>query len=209
MASIIPAIIPSSFQHLQSEVEKVKDLVSLVQVDIADGLFVKNKTWPYVGDTGEFEKLTREELGLPFWEDVDYEFHLMIENPQACIEDWIHAGASSIIVQIEARTDMESVIAMCKAAEVSFGLSLKPSTDISKISPFVDKIDFLQCMGSNDLGHHGATLDVSVYDKIKQLHTLYPNVPIAVDIGVSEETAPKFVAAGATKLVSGGAIFET
>ncbi|MCC5260089.1 hypothetical protein, partial [Staphylococcus aureus] len=46
MIEVVPAIIPESFLHLHDEVSKVKDFVSLVQVDIADGQFVKNKTWP-------------------------------------------------------------------------------------------------------------------------------------------------------------------
>lgn len=209
MAEIIPAIIPESLSHLYDEVAKVKDFINLVQVDIADGIFVKNKTWPYIGDHGEFEKLLREETGLPFWEDVNYEFHLMIESPEKTLEDWIKIGASGIIVQIETISNIETIVEMCKANEVTFGLSIKPSTSIEKVAQYSGKIDFLQCMGSDDLGHHDAVLDSSVFEKIKDLRRLYPNMPIAIDIGVSRETAPDFVSLGVTKLVSGGAIFQS
>src|SRR5574337_1281408 len=101
MVEIIPAVIPEKFSDIEHEVQKVKDLVKLVQIDIDDGRFVEAKSWPYVGDTGEFEKLIKEEIGLPFWEDVDYEFHLMIENPEQSLENWIRLGASGIIVQVE------------------------------------------------------------------------------------------------------------
>ncbi len=209
MTTIVPAIIPESFSHLHNEVAKVKDFVSLIQIDIADGKFVKNKTWPYTGDEGEFEKLLREEIILPFWEDVDYEFHLMIESPEKTLEDWIKIGANGIIVQIEAVSDMEGIISMAKVSGVSLGLSIKPSTDIKKVAQVSRQIDFLQCMGSDDLGYHGAKFDNLVLEKIKQLRNLYPDLPIAVDIGVSKETAPDLISAGATKLISGGAIFQS
>lgn len=213
MIEIIPAIIPESFEHLHDEVAKVKDFVSLVQIDIADGIFVKNKTWPYVGDNGGFEKLLKEEIGLPFWEDVDYEFHLMIDEPEENFENWIKIGANGIIVQIESVKDteksMEAIIQMAKATEVNLGISLLASTHVSKIGPYGSRIDFIQCMGSDDLGHHNASLDTSVFEKIKELRTMYPNLPIAIDIGVNKETAKDFISAGATKLISGGAIFES
>lgn len=208
MAEVIPAIIPENFSHLHDEVEKVKNFVQLVQIDIADGQFVKNRTWPYVGDAGEFEKMLKEEMGLPFWEDVDYEFHLMIENAEQSLENWIKIGASGIVAQVEVVKDMEMISELCKANEVALGLSIKPRTNISEIVKHIDKIDFIQCMGSNDLGHHGAYLDETVFEKIKNLRQLYPNIPIAIDIGVNKETAAHFIEAGATKLISGSAIFD-
>src|SRR5579872_3303349 len=158
MADIVPAIIPRSFDHLTTEVSKVRDFVQFVQVDIADGVFTTHKTWPYIGDAGEFEQLSVEEIGLPFWEDLDYEFHLMIEKPEKTVEDWIGVGASSLVVHAEATQDMPGIIEMCKAAEVEIGVALKASTDIAMIDSYAKDLDFVQCMGSDDLGHHGAAL---------------------------------------------------
>jgi ribulose-phosphate 3-epimerase len=187
----------------------VKDFVDCVQVDISDGLFTKFRTWPYIGDTGEMEQLRIQEIGLPFWEDIDYEFHLMVTEPETVVGDWILAGASSIVVHLEAVNDMEAISKMCKASEVSLGLALKPSTDSALIKQYAEVIDCIQCMGSNDLGHHDAVLDESTFARIEKLRELYPNKDIAIDIGVTELTAPQFVDAGVTKLISGGAIFES
>ena len=208
MTTILPAIIPESFNHLHDEVAKVKDFVSCVQVDIGDGQFIKNKTWPYRGDMGEFEGLLREDMGLPFWEDIDYEFHLMIEQPEKTIQNWITVGASSIVVQIEATTQMEAIIEMCHSAEVSLCIAIKPSTDTATIAPYVDRIECIQCMGSDNLGHHNEQLNESVYEKIRFFRETYPEMQIAVDIGVNHNTAQMLVASGATKLISGGAIFQ-
>jgi ribulose-phosphate 3-epimerase len=206
---VIPAIIPRNFRHLEEDVAKVKDTVNLVQVDICDGIFVKNRSWPYHGDNGEFAKILNEEMGLPFWEDVDYEFHLVMNEPEKSIEEWIRIGASSIVVQIETVTDMDSIIHLCKSAEVAIGISLKASTPIDAVKDYVEDIDFVQCMGSDDLGHHHAVFDNSVLGKIKELRGLYPDLPIAIDIGVSRETAGDLVSAGVTRLVTGGAIFDS
>ena len=81
--------------------------------------------------------MVQEEMGLPFWEDVDYEFHLMIEKPEETVLDWIKLGASRIIVQLESTTEMRAIIDMCKAASVEVGIALKPSTDHELLAPFI------------------------------------------------------------------------
>lgn len=208
MIEVIPAIIIKNYKQLEDKVSLVKDFVDVVQVDIADGKFVHNTTWPYVGDEGELLSLVSEEQGLPFWEDVDYEFHLMIEDPEAHIEEWIKVGASRIIVQYESVTKMQEIIDQCKGAQVEIGIAIKPGTDVSVLESYVSQIDCIQCMGNNELGRHGAVLDVSVLEKIKMLKEKYSDMPIAIDIGVHEDTREALVSAGADVLVVGSAIFD-
>lgn len=209
MAEVIPAIIPEQFSQIQEEVSKVKELVTKVQVDIGDGLFSKNKTWPYRNDAGEFTQLLNEEIGLPFWEDIDYEFHLMIENPEKVIGDYIHIGVSSLVVHVEKVTDMKSVSELCRGAGVNLVLAILPSTDNAMLEQYEGLYDGIQCMGSDRIGHHGETLNDMVYDKIRTLREKYPDMPIAIDIGVDEHTAEDLVSAGVSVLVSGSAIFES
>lgn len=208
MAEVIPAIIVKNFTQLQEKVSLVKEYVNVVQVDIVDGVFVHNTTWPYVGDQGELVALVSEERGLPFWEEVDYEFHLMIEKPEEHIEEWIKAGASRIIVQYEAVKDMHAIIDQCRAVQVEVGIAIKPSTNISVLEPFIHQIDCIQCMGSDELGRHGAPLDLSVLEKIKTLREKYPEMNIAIDIGVHENTVRELMDAGVDTLVAGSAIFD-
>ena len=91
---------------------------------------------------------------------------------------------------------------------MSVGVAIKPSTDISKLEPFVSGVDFIQVMGSDELGKHGVELEDKAVDMIKALRERYPERIIAIDIGVSEETAGMLVDAGVTKLISGGAILN-
>ncbi|KKW10400.1 MAG: hypothetical protein UY50_C0035G0012, partial [Parcubacteria group bacterium GW2011_GWA2_49_9] len=75
---IVPAIIPKDFSDIAEKLELVKGTAHSVQIDIADGKFAPNKTWPYIGDHGEMTGILREEEGLPFWKDFDFEFDLMV-----------------------------------------------------------------------------------------------------------------------------------
>lgn len=208
MTTVVPAIIVKNFKQLEEKVSLVKDYCTFVQVDITDGKFTHNQTWPYVGDEGEYTALVTEERGLPFWEEVDYEFHLMVERPEETVADWIKMGASRIIVQIESTDKMQEIIDLCKAASVEVGIALKPSTDSEQISPFVEQINCIQCMGNNELGRHGAPLDVSVLDKVKAFREKYSEMNIAIDIGVHADTASSLVDAGFDTLVAGSAIFD-
>ena len=228
MTQVLPAIIPRTKEQLEEEVRRVAGFASLIQVDISDGLFTPIKTWPYNGRDGEFfEQLKAQEAGWPRWEDVDVEIHLMIKDPENTVLDWIHTGVSAVVAHIEATENFQKVIDICRENLVSIGVAIKPSTDIEKIKPFVDGVypvrspegsqgeftsngvDFIQVMGSDALGKHDVPLDPKAITLISKLHELYPERIIAIDIGVNEDTAETLVDAGATKLISGGAILET
>lgn len=228
MTKVVPAIIPHTKEQLTEEIRKVAGFADLVQIDICDGVFVPTKTWPYNGrDSDFFEKLKTEEEGWPRWEDVEFEIHLMVKNPEEVLLDWIRTGASAIIAHIEASEDFQKVIDICKENNVSLGVAIKPSTDIEKIKPFIEQVhpvrdlegsqsepssngvDFIQVMGNDLLGKHNIPLDLKAVEKIKSLRNLYPESIIAIDIGVTEDTEDLLVDAGANKLISGGAILNS
>lgn len=209
MIQVVPAIIPHTKEQLEEEIKKVAKFASVVQVDITDGIFVPTKTWPYNGrDVDFFEKLKNEEVEWPGWEDVNVEVHLMIKNPEETVLDWIKTGASTVIAHIEATDNFQEVIDLCREKLVSVGVAIKPSTDINRLTPFVAQVDFIQCMGSDHLGRHDVALDKKAILQIKELHRLYPERIIGIDIGVNDDTAQELVSAGISKFISGGAIFE-
>lgn len=210
MVQVLPAIIPINKQQLSEEIKKVSTFARLIQVDISDGVFTPVKTWPYNGkDQDFFDSLKKEGVGWPDWENIDVELHLMVENPENILEEWIHTGISGVVVHIEATNDFKKVIDICKQNEIVLGLAIKPSTDISKIEPFVEQIDFIQVMGSDSLGRHGTSLENEAVEKIKTLRRLYPERIISIDIGVTTDTLETLVSAGANKLISGSAILDS
>jgi ribulose-phosphate 3-epimerase len=209
MIEVVPAIIPYSREQLEEEIGKVASFTKLVQIDISDGLFTGSMTWPYNGkDQDFFESLKKEEATWPQWENVNIELHLMVNSPENVISDWIQTGVSTIVAHIEATHYFQKVIDLCREKEVSVGVAIKPSTDISAIQSFIPQTDFIQVMGNDVLGRHGVPLDPKAVEKIKLLQKQYPNRIIAIDIGVSEATENILVSAGADKLISGGAILN-
>ncbi len=210
MTKVLPAIIPINKAQLTEEIEKVSYFAELVQVDISDGVFTNTRTWPYNGqDRDYFEKLKTEEEGWPKWEETDVELHLMISKPEEVLEEWIATGVSSIVAHIEATNDFQKVIDICREKNVSVGVAIRPSTDISRIESFVSQVDFIQVMGSDLLGKHGVELEEKSLEMIKSLRAKYTDSIIAIDIGVTEENAETLVDAGVNKLISGGAILNS
>lgn len=217
MVEVIPAILPKNYENLKNDVALVRGVVPLVQIDICDGIFTKSRTWPFLGGDFDihFKAIMNEEEGMPFWEDIDFELDLMVADAVENFDIYTKLGPKGIIFHIEAVGNLESFkdfvegIDMYIRDSMKIGVAINPSTELEKIFPIVSHVDFVQCMGNDTLGHHGVELDEKVLERIKILREKYPDLPIAIDIGVDQETAPALVEAGVTKLVSGSAIFNT
>jgi ribulose-phosphate 3-epimerase len=212
MIEIIPAIIPKSLSDLKSKLELVQGETPKVQIDVVDGVYAGEESWPYNTDFKEFEEIESGLEGLPLWQDFDFEFDLLIQNTAEETERYLRLGAQGIILHFESfeeREMLEDAISIARDYEVKIGLALKPSTPNKKIYEFLGEVDFIQIMGSDRIGYQGESLDERVYQKIKDLKSEFPNMAVGVDIGVNFETASKLVEAGATRLVAGSAIFNS
>ena len=204
---IIPAILPKDFADLESHVAKVKGLVPLVQVDICDGQFTPSPSWPYKKHDSNFNAIVKEDRGLPFWEEVEYEFDLMVNDVEDAILDYVAAGASRIVLHAESKGDIAKAIEMLQG-KVEIGLALNIDTSIDIIEPYKTKIQHIQLMGIDSIGFQGQIFDKKVVKKIKEVKERYPNLLVQIDGGVSLETAPLLKAAGVDRLIIGSAIFE-
>ncbi len=206
---IIPAILPKNFKEIEDKVELVKGVSDYVQIDICDGKFVRSTTWPYWKQDENFEKILHEEMGMPSWEDVDYEFDLMIDNPtEDDARKWLSAGAERIVLHLESSKDLSPIISILSGlVEIGIAIDLKTNTD--EIKKYEDKIQFIQCMGISKVGFQGQKFDTGTIDKVREVKLKYPNLKIQVDGGVSLENAHLLGEAGADRLVVGSALFET
>jgi ribulose-phosphate 3-epimerase len=213
MIQIVPAILPQKFADIAAQAARVAGIVPRAQIDIADGIFAPEKTWPYLGEDAEsdFAKLIRQDEGFPEWGTLDYELDMMIEHPQMVVDQWIDAGIAAVIPHIEsgAEDEIDQVMRAARSRGVGFGIALIPSTPTHALDRWYRDVDFIQVMGSNTIGRQGTPLADSAVDKIIEIKRMWPDCVVAVDIGVNEETAPRLVAAGATKLVSGSAIWNS
>lgn len=206
---IIPAIIPSSLSELTSQVSLVKGLVDIVQVDISDGIFTPTLTWP-INSVGkkEFATIVAEKDSLPFWQDVNYEVDLLVSEPEKHINDWIKAGVTSAVIHVESRGDLQKVCQVLEQNFVQVVLGINPSTQNSELRTLITDQRSIQCMGNDKIGFHGVELNPIVLDKISELKKIYPNTPIAIDIGVNHSTIKSLSDVGVTRFVAGSAVFK-
>jgi ribulose-phosphate 3-epimerase len=210
---IIPAILPKRYRDIEQSVEAVFGSADTVQVDFVDGQFATNKTWLFNGKEeeiiGEFE---REERGLPHWQDMNYEFDLMVRDPLQHMDKFLMLGPSKLIFHVES-LDQEKMVQYFETipeiirTTVSFSMAIGIYTDPESIRPYLPHITGIQCMGIATIGYQGQPFDERALDQIRALRTVYPEMPIAVDGAVSEETIEKLIEAGATQFVIGSAIF--
>ncbi len=214
MIEIIPAVLPHSFADLEEHLAKVQGVAKKVQIDIVDGVFAPGKTWPY-RDRSTFDTIVEQEHGLPFWESLDFEFDLMVEAPCEELMNVVHTGASRVVVHAGshgAAAALQMLVDLREdtgAFSVQAGVALAAHAQPDELEPFEAQFDFVQVMGIEHEGRQGEPFDPD--DKalflLQRLRRRYPALPIQVDGGVTLDNAPQLVAAGATQLVVGSAIF--
>jgi ribulose-phosphate 3-epimerase len=212
---IIPAILVDDFETLQDQIELIKLGTKRIQIDICDGQFVHNATWPYRKPDNNFEMLIREDISMPGWEKIDYEFDLMVNKPEEVVDDWVSVGATRIVLHIESKGNVIEAVKKL-AGRVEVGIALNIDTPVGKISAVLGdtsadtsaQFQFIQLMGIDQIGFQGQEFDMKVITKIAEVKKAFPDLPISIDGGVSLENAQDLIEAGADRLIVGSAIFE-
>jgi ribulose-phosphate 3-epimerase len=201
MAKVAPSILSADFSELWNDVKLVEAAgADMLHVDVMDGHFVPNIT---IGPV--VLKALRNKTNLPF------DTHLMIENPDAYIEEFIKAGSNIVTVHAETCSHLHRTIQNIKEYGVKAGVSLNPASPLSLIECIVEEVDLLLLMTVNP-GFAGQKFIKAVLPKIRSARKMIEDrrlrVDIEVDGGINLETAPLAVEAGANILVAGSAIFD-
>jgi len=202
MIEVIPAIISKSFEELKEKVKLVEPYVEWTQLDVMDGIFVDNTTWPYRAGKNNPSDLKNLKTSLKL------EVHLMVNKPEEVIDDWIKSGVQRIIFHYKATDKHGEIIEKIKEAGLEVGLALNPETSLEVVDQFIDNLDLILIMTVNP-GWGGQEFLEEQLGKIKQLRNKYQDVKIEVDGGVSLETVPKIIKTGANFLAVGSAIFKS
>jgi len=215
MLEIIPAILEKSLADIEGQLARIRGAVREVQLDIADGILVQNKTWPFAeaAQHTEFDRIAAQEEGLPLWEDFDFEVDLMIQNPEAHALAWVSAGASRIILHAES----EGILAAARALSgvrgednlfpAKVGLALQSSAEVGSLELFEGLYDFVQVMGIERVGFQGQAFDERAVALVAQLRARHSDLTIQVDGGVTLRNARALAQAGTNRLIAGSAIF--
>lgn len=213
---VIPAVLPKNFKDLEKHLAAVRPGLSgskMAQIDVVDGRFARNRTWPYRDET-TFAKIVEEERGLPFWEEFDFQFDLMIDHPENRVMDFVRAGATHIILHARAQGALAAFEKLVELREeggafsIKAGLALVPDAQPEELEPFEAQFDFVQVMGIARAGFQGEPFDKHAIYLVERMRRRYPGLIIQVDGGVSMENAQALAKAGANRLVVGSAIFK-
>ena len=197
---IAPSILSADFTILGEEIRAVESAgADWIHADVMDGHFVPNITFgPMIVEA------VRRVSRLPI--DV----HLMIENPDHYIPDFIKAGADWISVQVETCVHLHRTIQMIKAADVKAGAVLNPSTPLSAVEWVLDDLDFVLIMSVNP-GFGGQSFIDSSLKKIENLRKMIDARGLAtlieIDGGVNGGTIADIAGSGVDVFVAGSAIF--
>lgn len=202
MVKIAPSILSADFMRLGEEIKAAEAAgIDLFHIDIMDGHFVPNMTiGPSIVEA--INKITA----------VPLDVHLMIEEPDKYVKDFINAGADYLAVHIEASVHAHRTVQVIKESGVRAGISLNPATPLCSLEHILQDLDFVVLMSVNP-GFGGQSFIPQSMDKIKTLKKLIRerglSTLIEVDGGVKPENAGQVADAGADMLVMGSAFFSS
>ncbi len=202
MKKIAPSILSADCARLGEEIEKVEEAgADIIHIDVMDGHFVPNIS---IGPA--VVKSLRRVTRLPF--DV----HLMIENPERYVDDFVDAGSDFITVHAETASHLHRTIGVIKAAGIKAGLSLNPATPISCVEEIIGDLDLLLIMSVNP-GFGGQKFIETVLPKIKRTRSLIdnraPHVLLEVDGGITLDNIGLVSEAGVDIFVAGSSVFTS
>lgn len=197
---VAPSILSADFARLGEEVAAVEKAgADWIHVDVMDGRFVPNLT---IGPP--VVKALRKVTKLPL--DV----HLMIVEPERYVDAFAEAGADTITVHVEASTHLHRTLCHIRSLGKRAGVVLNPATHESTLQYVMDVVDQVLVMSVNP-GFGGQSFIREVLPKVAAIKSMIDlhgrQVDIEIDGGITKDTAPAAIAAGARVLVAGSAVF--
>jgi len=204
MVKLAPSILAANFGRLEAHArEAIAASAEWLHIDVMDGHFVPNITFgPLVVDA---LRPLSDETG------VLLDVHLMIQDPDCYIEDFVNAGADIVTVHVETCTHLHRTIQFIKEIGAKAGVTLNPATSLSTIEQILPDIDLALIMSVNP-GFGGQKYIPASTTKIRSLRQMLDSISsnawLEVDGGVYPGNAAEVVQAGADVLVAGSSIFS-
>jgi ribulose-phosphate 3-epimerase len=202
VALIVPSILSADFARLADEIHRVESGgATMIHIDIMDGHFVPNLTMgpPLVSS---IRKVTQ----------AKFDVHLMIENPDLYIADFIAAGANHVAVHQEVCVHLDRTLRLIRSHGAGPGVVLNPATPLHTLEDVLDLVDHVLIMSVNP-GFGGQEFIPRSLHKIQQLRRWRAerrlDFAIEIDGGVSRDNVAEIVKAGCDWLVAGSSVFHS
>ena len=204
MIEIIPTVVPHSLSDIEATADACSAFARVLHVDIADGMFARNVTWPYSAPAmldaamlGDFRAL-----------GMQVEVHLMVENPRELGSLCAQAGALRIIGHIEVMKGNAAEVfgEWKKSGAKEVGLGILFQTPLNVLDPHLSNCDVVQMMTIASIGMQGIPYETSAPARIEKLYVGHPDLLIGVDGGVSEKNIVELTKAGARRFCAGSAL---
>lgn len=202
---IAPSILAADFSRLGDQVSQaIQAGAEIIHVDVMDGHFVPNLT---IGP-----RVVEALQPITSAAGVLLDVHLMIEEPERLIPDFIIAGAGNLTLHVETCPNLHRTIQQIKENGIMAGVTLNPATPLGAIEEILPFVDLVLVMSVNP-GFGGQVYIPTITRKIARLRAILDGqglskVELEVDGGIHPGTAGEIAAAGATILVAGSAIFN-
>ena len=201
MAKIAPSILACDFARLGEEISDVCSKgIDFLHIDVMDGAFVPNIS---------FGASVMKSLNS--YASVPYDVHLMIEDPDRYIEDFVTDNTEFITVHQEACRHLDRTVAHIKDTGCKAGVSINPATPVCLLRDILDKIDLVLVMSVNP-GFGGQKFIPNALNKIRELDKIRKeqglSFTIEVDGGAGEANSAALRDAGCDIIVAGTAVFK-
>lgn len=201
MAKVAPSILSADFSKLGADVQGICEFgADYIHVDVMDGAFVPNISF----GAGVMKSLNNVAT-------IPYDVHLMIEDPDRYIEDFVTPNTEFITVHQEACRHLDRTIQHIHSTGVKAGVALNPATPIVMVEDVLDKVDMILIMSVNP-GFGGQKFIPRALDKIRRLDEIRKangyDFVIEVDGGVNLQNCEELKSVGTDILVAGSAVFK-
>lgn len=196
---VVPAIIPESAAHVKELVSRL-GFVREIQLDLVDGVFVPQSSWPYSPEGKPIEVKSATD---PFTLEVD----LMVSKPIAAATEWIKAGADMLVFHIET-LPLEVLKNFAENTGVSIGVAAHGDTSMEKLIEYAKCADYVQLMGIKTIGAQSLPFDEETLDKVAVIRRNFPDMMISVDGSVNKKTITRLRDAGVDRFIVGSAIVK-
>lgn len=192
---LVPAIIATTGSEAIDKINLLESHSEWAHLDIMDGQFAPTTSWQTPDDL----ELVEGRIKL--------EAHLMINEPELKLAEWLPV-IDRLIVHAEAVKNLDELIETFRPYRNELGVALLLDTPVEVLADYLSEIKFVNLLSVAKIGYHGEPFDQRVLEKIKALRRLAPKVTISVDGGINLDNAKEVMAAGADRLVVGGALWS-